>query len=345
MQVGGATVSVGAGTAILTLPDVPSIVTLRQFAVPNIFIRDFKASKDFEDEVGLNINASIAVPTSANQAFSLDGFWANIDGDSSFTCSPTAVQACNIWPIFDSSPTAVEIRGLGNGVTSNVEREVDQWGVSLESQWTMNPGVMGVTRAPHRRYFAVGADIRGIDQDLDILMTSSGAGITGVATYSEDLDTRYYGAYAAWGGDYSPLLLKGLWSRWGLQSSFRFQGGIYNSQTDYDGNLVDNIAAGAGATSALSLSNDEISFIGGLKLETRKRIGRRATLSLKSEYEYYSYVPKMIYNQVDQTGAFGLLGPGGQVGTFIRDDSAFSARTSLRLTIKLGPSEIMEPSK
>ena len=77
-------------------------------------------------------------------------------------------------------------------------------------------------------------------------------------------------------------------------------------------------------------------------METSKRIGQRATLSLKSEYEYYSYVPEMAYNQRDAAAGFAGLGAGGQVGTVIGDDDAFSMRTSLRLTIKLGPDSVFE---
>lgn len=86
-----------------------------------------------------------------------------------------------------------------------------------------------------------------------------------------------------------------------------------------------------------------MAFIGGLTLETRKRIGRRATLSLKSVYEYYSWVPDMRYNDVDTRaggGTFLLTGPND--GTSIDDDDAFSAMTSLRLTIKLGPDSLFE---
>ena len=73
-------------------------------------------------------------------------------------------------------------------------------------------------------------------------------------------------------------------------------------------------------------------------METRKRIGQRATLSLKSEFEYYSYVPEMNYNDNINGGA--LFGP--NVGTTIGDDDAYAMRTSLRLTMKLGPDSVFE---
>lgn len=199
---------------------------------------------------------------------------------------------------------------------------------------------MGVTRGPNRRYLALGADARGIDQDLDLRITTAPA--FGVEFgYSENLDTRYYGAFLALGGDYSPMLFKGLWGALGLQSSFRLQGGVYHADTDYSGNAfvpIGNAVLVAQQTGNLSLSNDEVAFIGGLTLETRKRLGRRSFLSLKSEYEYYSYVPEILYNNNDQrTGSQTV---GNQVGTVISDNDAFSARTSLRLTIKLGPDHL-----
>lgn len=349
MQVGNTTVSVGGGTAILTLPDVPSLVARHLSAAPFSQVEDFEFSDDFGDEIGWNVNGSIAVPAGANKTLSLNGFWANIDDKDSATCITSAGENCRLFPLFDPDPAVVNSSGTnnlaGNTIVSNAERDVDQWGVSLETLWNLTPGVMGVTRAPHRRSFALGADIRGIDQDLDVSFSSNNVGI-GPATYTEDLDTRYYGAYAAWGGDYNLPFLSGVTNGLGLRSSFLLRGGIYYADTDYSGRIIDNSnTQGNPASGALSLSRNDTAFIGGLVLETRKRIGARAMLSLKSEYEYYSYVPEMAYNQVDVTVGTTVLGAGGQVGTRIGSDGAFSAKTSLRLTIKLGPREIMEPLK
>ncbi len=340
MQVGSATISVGAGTAILTLPDVTSLVTRGVNAGIIPFINGFKSSEDFGDELGWNFNASIAVPMGAAKTVSLKGFWANIEDDDSFTCTPLAGENCLWFTLVDDPAVGGQNNGLAFGeiLTSNTKRDVDQWGVSLELKRQLNPGYMGITQAPPRRYFTLGADIRGIDQDLDVDLTTTRGGGAFSATYTEDLDTRYFGAYAAWGGDYSPVLFSGLWSRLGLQSSFLLRGGVYHADTDYSGRLID--LPFGNATSTLSLSRNDIAFIGGLKLETRKRIGRRATLSLTSEYEYYSYVPDMSYNTVDLPGL--ILTPGRTVGTSIGSDDAFSARTSLRLTIKLGPDSVFE---
>ncbi len=344
MQVGGATVSVGAGTAILTLPDVPSVMTRTTGLLPGSILQTFKSSDDFGDEIGWNVNGSIALPMGANKSVSLNGFWASIDDGNSATCTAAVGESCAVSPLVDD-PALAQFAGFGGPVqlNSRSEREVDHWGVSLESKWRLNPGVMGVTRAPHQRTFAIGADIRGIDQDLNETILDPATPAFS-AVYNEDLDTRYTGAYAAWGGDYSIPFLSSLTNGMGLRSSFLLRGGVYYADTDYSGRLT---TAGSTftATSALSLSDSDVAFIGGLVLETRKRIGRRATLSLKSEYEYYSYVPEMAYNQGDNRPGFPTNLANGQIGTRIGSDDAFSARTSLRLTIKLGPDSVMEPLK
>lgn len=193
------------------------------------------------------------------------------------------------------------------------------------------------------RQLALGLDWRGIYQDHSLRATYDIAPGQ-VSTLSEDLDTDYYGVYAAWGGNYTPFLFSRLWNRWGLQSSFQLRGGVYYADTDYDGRYtLSGAAANLDRTTRLSLSDDDVAFIGGLSLETRKRIGPRATLSLRSEYEYYSYVPQIRYNDNDVTG--GAPRPGPTVGTRIDDDDAFSARTMLRLNIVLGPREIAESYK
>lgn len=210
---------------------------------------------------------------------------------------------------------------------------MDQWGASLESKWPAG----NFSGLASNEYFAIGGDIRGIDQDLDARFTLRSAPAY-LVTYSEELDTRYYGAYLAWGGTYQPFLFGSLWKSWGLQSSFRLHGGIYYADTDYSGRIDQRgTTAAFDPTSALSLSRGDVAFIGGLTTETRMPISARASLSLKSVYEYYSWVPSMTYNTSDGPE---FNAPDRQAGTRIGSDDAFSMRTSLRLTIGLGPDEL-----
>lgn len=349
IQVGTATVTVGGGTAILTLPDVPSFITVDSRTAPFRFINGFTFNNDFGDEIGWNVNGSIEAPIGIGRTISLNGFWAKFDDKESATCTETAATFCSFYPLVDNPAIAEAVsvaNAAGGFVTTNAERDVDQWGISLELQRQLKPGGMGVTQTPSRRHFAFGVDIRGIDQKLDVTVTPVNAGANvGLATYKEDLDTRYYGAYAAWGGDFPRLLLGNFWERWGLHSTFTLRGGVYYADIDYGGRLNDTSFQGPfnrNVSSTLSLSDDNVAFIGGLVLETKKRIGRRAILSLKSEYEYYSYVPEMAYNTVDVAAVGGStpLTPGRQNGTVINDNDAFSARSMLRLTIGLGPGEL-----
>jgi len=79
--------------------------------------------------------------------------------------------------------------------------------------------------------------------------------------------------------------------------------------------------------SRLSLSKDDLAFIGSVSFETRKQFGPRTSLSLWSDYEYISSVPEMRYSNGDRP-------------TRIEDDSAFATRTMLRLNIGLGPAPL-----
>jgi hypothetical protein len=84
-------------------------------------------------------------------------------------------------------------------------------------------------------------------------------------------------------------------------------------------------------SSRLSLLNDKATAIAGLGFETRKQIGPRTSLSLLSEYEWYSSVPQMQYDNLSDSG------------TKLGEDSAFATRTTFRLNIGLGPAALYAP--
>ncbi len=338
-----ATFSLGAGTAILTLPDVPSFVSLAGVTAPSSFqTGTFELSNGFDDEVGANISASLNLPLADNsKTLALSGFWSTIEGKTTSTCLDGDFNnLCMFAPLVDNPNTAQRslTAAIGETITTTTKREVEHWGASIEAQLQLPSDISGVTRTPPRRHVAVGADIRGIHQNLDVEIINTRPGFT-PASYDEKLNATYYGIYASWGRDYTLPFFGQITRGLGLQSSFKVRGGVYYADTDYEGSLVDGTSALQQATGALSLSRDDVAFIGGLVLETTKRIGKRAALTLKSEYDYYSYVPAMAYNQVDASN-LGVTAIGGQSGTVIKDDDAFSARSTLRLTIGLGPDEL-----
>ena len=163
MQVGNATISVGTGAAILGLPDV-EFGTIRSPSALGTIVSRIKTSDDFIGEYGRNVNASVSVPTTGRNGeanrISVNGFWVNIDDDDTVLCSSVVGTQCTFFSLFDV-PGTIDNNSFPFGSTGEIEshRVVDHWGVSLESKWRLTPGVMGVTRAPQRRYFAVGADV------------------------------------------------------------------------------------------------------------------------------------------------------------------------------------------
>jgi hypothetical protein len=101
--------------------------------------------------------------------------------------------------------------------------------------------------------------------------------------------------------------------------------GLYNAETDYTGRF--DYKFFRTPTSNVSRSDDDLAFIGTVSLETRKQIGDRTSLSLWTDYEYISSVPKMKY-----------AGPDGP--TRIDDEAVFATRTMLRLNIGLGSQQL-----
>jgi hypothetical protein len=210
-----------------------------------------------------------------------------------------------------SMPVTGAVRGHYASVEAR-RREADLWNVALEARFgsTPNAPVSGLYR---NDYFIVGADIRGIDQ--------TAGGTVGGLRNRESLDTTYAGGFVGISGEYDVLGFFGfgIGSRLGLRSFATARAGLYGADADYRGNI-----SGPGG-GRLSLSEDKTVFIGSLTFETRKQIGQRSSLSLITDYEYYSWAPEMRYAN----------GP-----TRIDDGDAFNVRTVLRLNIGLGPSSM-----
>ncbi|MCJ7597368.1 MAG: hypothetical protein MUO41_01825, partial [Methyloceanibacter sp.] len=185
----------------------------------------------------------------------------------------------------------------------------------------------------------IGADVRGIDQDNRIRIDGTPA-LTPTIKYSETLDTTYSGGFLSIGGEYNVLgyFLPG--NSWGLRSFVSLKGGIYHADTDYNGRFQSSVGLGPAVDTRLSLDDNETTFIGSLSFETRKQFGARTSLSLLTDYEWFSYAPQMKYLDADPPSA-------GKVNvTHISDDDAFAVRTQLRLNIGLGSQQLyQEPLK
>ena len=216
---------------------------------------------------------------------------------------------------------------------NRTSRDVDYWGGSGEFKFGRLEPVYEKPNFYRNDYFIVGADVRGIDQDIKIYGKFDGDPIL---TYKETLDTTYYGGYIGFGGEYSFGFIPGvknvggLYDRLGLRTFINARAGLYSAQTDYDGRFAFDFFD---FNSKISKSSDDLAFIGTISLETRKQLGARTSLSLWTDYEYISSVPDLQYAKYGGT-------------THIGEDDAFATRTMLRLNIGLGSQQLYpEPMK
>ena len=180
-----------------------------------------------------------------------------------------------------------------------------------------------------------GPAFRRIDQDITITgrLINNSAADPFQLTYSEDLETSYYGGFIGADG---ALDLGGGWSLTGDAEA-----GLYWADTDYSGDYVVTNAVVAGPVNpnvnqSLSLDSNELAFIGVLKAGLEKDFGM-FRLSGFGRVEYISSAPDIAYNDVDRNTAFPAipaLGPDDE--SRIGERYAYSISTGARLTVPLG---------
>ncbi|MGH6804819.1 MAG: hypothetical protein ACREC3_15855 [Methyloceanibacter sp.] len=308
---GGTTIWVGGGVQFLSLPDI-------RFTEQNGRRQKNSESDwlDFGGAAGGGIETALGMWGSSRVTGSVKGFFANVETDDSKRCSGSCA-------FFDPNSG---LPFTGGTLNTKTDRDADYWGAQAELKFGRAEPVHVKPNLYRNDYFIVGADVRGIDQD-NTLRSSTGTAFS----YKESLDTTYVGGYIGLGGEYSLGFLTGggLYDRLGLRTFIAGRAGLYSADTDYDGRF-----ASGSFGSKISQSNDELAFIGTVSLETRKQIGMRTSLSLWTDYEYISSVPKMHY--ADDDGR----------PTRIDDEGVFASRTMLRLNIGFGAAQLYdEPLK
>ena len=253
------------------------------------------------------------------------GFWANVDNNDRQTCRRADCIVVD--------PSGEAFAFGPPDLVNRTSRDVDYWGGSGEFKFGRPEPVNEKPNFYRNDYFIVGADVRGIDQDIKIHGKFDGDPIF---NYKETLDTTYYGGYIGFGGEYSFGFIPGvknvggLYDRLGLRTFINARAGLYSAQTDYDGRFAFDFFD---FNSKISKSSEDLAFIGTISLETRKQLGARTSLSLWTDYEYISSVPDLQYAKYGGT-------------THIGQDDAFATRTMLRLNIGLGSQQLYpEPMK
>jgi len=312
---GGTTIYIGGGFQYLNLPDIRFTAK----GDPSNFRR--QKNSDFSEygaSAGAGIETSLGFWGNSRVTAGVKGFFSNVEGSDHTACRN---QTCVV-----VDPTGTETAFGPPILKTKTDREADYWGGSAELKFGGQP-VHTKPNLYRNDYFIVGADIRGIDQDNKLRGKFEGDPIF---TYKETLDTTYTGGYIGFGGEYNLGFLKtgALMSGFGLRTFINARAGLYNADTDYDGSFAfQNLPF----SSKISQSNDELAFIGTISLETRKQLGPRTSLSLWTDYEYISSVPKMRYAD------------GGDRATRIDDEAIFASRTMLRLNISFGGQPIAAP--
>ena len=204
------------------------------------------------------------------------GFWTNVDDNDRQTCRRAdCIIVDPTGEAFDFGPP---------DLVNRTSRDVDYWGGAAEFKFGRPAPVYEKPNFYRNDYFIVGADVRGIDQDIKIHGKFDGDPIF---AYKETLDTTYYGGYIGIGGEYSfgfmPFIgsavkgVGGIYDRLGLRTFINARAGLYQADTDYDGRFAFDFFD---FNSKISKSNDDLAFIGTISLERRKQLGARTSLSL-----------------------------------------------------------------
>ena len=294
------------------------------------FVNDDGDFADFRLDGGID-NISIM---GGAYVMGVKGFFAAHDDASKLICGlwsvgPTTGDTCGIIPLIDNPSLFEGIPSLlGSQVFILTERDVDHWGVALDI--AHGPSVL-----------KTGPAFRRIDQNIKITSREINAGdFAGekVAdpyqfTYSEDLETNYWGAFV--GADGS-IDLDGGWS---LQGDA--EAGLYWADTDYSGNY--SLTNGVGlpingffnpnVVQSLSLDSNELAFIGVLKAALERNFGKY-NLAGFGRVEYISSAPDVAYNDRDGGTGFGGL-HGKDNGTRVGERFAYTASVGARVTVPM----------
>ena len=270
-------------------------------------------------------------------SFNFAGYYAHYDDKQYSSCSSTVLSGqCAFFNIIDPQPL-IENNTAPNGVFAiRTGRQVDTWGLAVETEfngWLEQRGSLKDSEPVHRphRPFRIGLAVKAIQQDTELFAYDTD--VPDPVDYDEDLDTFYYGVYLGLNHNFDLGR--------GFSLGVNAEAGVYYADTQYKGNYLAFVDNGGGTyvfdRGQLSLSESDFSFIGSMRLELNKQIGP-GLLGLYAEGEYYSFAPKMRYNDNDVSTAgvfsiFDITGP--NAGTTIEDDDAYSYTIGGRFTIPL----------
>ncbi len=262
---------------------------------------------------------------------SLKGFYGRYKGTDITDCNFTASTDCLFVNIQDTVLNVDNNTGPFGTWLARTRRDVAHWGVAIEAPllYEMSTSSLkdsGKVVVPTSWKFGVA--MKAIEQDTNLFAIDTS--VPDPVDYDETLDTFYYGVYAAYSRKYH--------IQPDLALNVTAEGGLYYADTNYEGYYVAYLPIGGGAyildSGVAYDAHQQEAFIGSLQLELTKKYDW-GNFTLNGKAEYYSYAPRIKYNDHDQGGGAILDLVGRQQGTSITNDDAYALSFGGRFSIPL----------
>ncbi len=335
----GATLGIGVGYSTMDLPETRMTTLVSGPFVDEATGQLVDHDGEFEGprvDLELNDFAQWTGPRGLGLSFMAGAYYANFDDTQVNRCefeqnpkTLTVNQDCRYVNIDDFSANEENNTDLFGKFETTVGRIVHSWGVSVGSQLfrqtlgSMKDDYVENTPTP----FIFGLDVRGLNQDLEL--TAIDLNVPDPVKYTEELDTYYYGGFAGLRHKFAVTD--------GLSIGVDGRAGLYYAHTDYEGRYLAFVPVDGGRfifeRGAVDLARNETAFIGTAHVNVDYTVGNFSA-GAYAKGEYYSYVPKVLYNNNDEAGGspFGIRGT--QVGTELGEDDSFVGTVGGRVSVK-----------
>ncbi len=325
--------TIGAGYSHFTLPEM-KMTTITDWGVTKSLGQTENHDGNLD---GFKIDVAVrdlwAPFPQMDRRVAFKGFWGHYQGIQRTVCNYTATTDCVFVNIVDVSPSTENNTGAFGRLSTRVERRLEYWGLALEVPLWHEVPMGGSLKDPvpvsRPLPLSVGVAMKALRQDTKLFAIDTS--VPDPIDYTESLDTYYLGAYAAFAKRYRV--------RDDLELDLSADAGVYYANTRYEGHYLAFLPVG-GSTyvldgpTHLALDDQGISLIASARVGVTKYFDQ-TRLTLFAEGEYFSYVPKVLYNDDDYDGGapFGIAGT--RKGTILGKDSAFTYTLGARVTIPL----------
>lgn len=323
----GLTIDIGVGKTLLNLGDT-KLLNETDFLVTQVAyeVKDHDGLVD-GNRIDVAVQGiGLGMVHGKRAALGFKGFYSKAENTQTSSCIhdevPPGTSDCVVAPLTDPSKEFGDFDYSGGFFSdwhATTKREAVHWGAAAELRFGGDTVIAGgmkdepvVVRSPFQHY--VGVAVRRIDQDVK-LYAHEESPINDPVHLSEDIDTRYVGAYlgAAFNGDVGHGVLVGLSGDIGL----------YHARTDYKGHYTATETLGGYAIDQkLELEDDRLATIATGRVDLSKNFGR-IKAGVYGIGEFYSFAPEIAHNNTDQAGGTASRLEGTNDGTSIESSAAY----------------------